>query len=116
MENWRTMPVHSFGFQVQCGACEAWVTQVAAKDVADATAGKGRCHECVAKSPVVVEALAPADAEGATEMALEEDDPGGEDAGAVVPGAIEKADPGEPEGTPVRDEEAAEEEHPRKRR
>ena len=59
MENWRAMTIHSFGFQVQCGGCEAWVTNVSAEDVAAAHAGKGRCHDCLVKSPHIVEVTVP---------------------------------------------------------
>lgn len=87
MENWRSTPVHSFGYEVQCGGCLAWVTQVAARDVADAKAGKGRCSDCVAKSPVVVEVPT----SPGPEMPLDAEEPVSDVAGAVeVPGTIEE--------------------------
>lgn len=130
MVNWRTMTLHSFGFQVQCGGCEAWVTNVAAEDVAAAHAGKGRCHDCVVKSPVIVEVTVPAAPEesvdaGAPGEEAEEDPyargrtPEASPAPEAAPagwGAEDAADPGEPEGAPLKDEAAEPEETPRKRR
>jgi hypothetical protein len=85
VQNWRGMTRHSFGFQVQCGECHAWVTEVSAQDVVEARAGKGRCRECVAKSPAIVEvpvASAPAE-------------PTAPPQGPVAPPTVEEVDPEE---------------------
>jgi len=105
--NWRAMPLHSFGYEVQCGGCEAWVTNVSAKDVADAQAGKGRCRDCVVKSPVVVEVPAPAAVEEPVEAGEPEEAAVEEEAAPAGWGAEDAADSGEPEGAPLKDDPAA---------
>lgn len=120
VENWRSMPLHTFGFQVQCGGCEEWVTSVWAKDVADAQGGRGRCRDCVLKAPFVVEVPAPA----APEEPVESGAPEAEadvaveaDPESPIPGTVEATeDLGEPEVAPLEDEGAPPEETPRKRR